>query len=66
MYSIAKINISISKLKHSKCKGHDDVCDYETLINCDDCKYGGYTEQSDKRYGKDPEAKCNKPKENFK
>jgi hypothetical protein len=48
--------------RHPKCKGWykndwgmingaDWGCDYETTIDCDECKYGGGR--------KDPEAKCN-------
>lgn len=53
--------------KHIKCKGHIDGdydwCDYQTTILCDDCKYGGSYDKTDKRRGKDPEAKCNQPKD---
>ena len=55
--------------KHPKCKGYyipdpghgwgdDGGCEYETEIDCDECKYNG---QSTGR--KDPEAKCNQIKE---
>lgn len=42
---------------HPKCKGYRDDytleydCEYQTTLNCDDCKYGVGR--------KDPEAKCN-------
>ena len=43
--------------RHHKCKGWYDAytgdydCDYDTLLLCEDCKYGVGR--------KDPEAKCN-------
>ena len=37
--------------------GDDGGCEYETEIDCDECKYNG---QSTGR--KDPEAKCNQIK----
>lgn len=46
--------------RHPKCRGYrtQDIgwgseyeCGYETIIDCDECKYGGGR--------KDPEAKCN-------
>lgn len=49
--------------KHPKCKGFEtrDIgwgsdfdCGYNTIIPCDDCKYGGGK--------KNPEAKCNQNK----
>lgn len=46
-----------SQKKHHKCLGRYDawngefICDYDTVLTCDQCKYG---------FGrKDPEAKCN-------
>lgn len=46
-----------SEKKHPKCLGRYDewngdyTCDYDTVLDCDQCKYG---------FGrKDPEAKCN-------
>lgn len=38
--------------------GYDFDCEYDTTINCDDCKY------SNARGRKDPAAKCNQRKEN--
>ena len=43
--------------KHPKCKGFyhfdgDFDCGYDTILDCEDCKYGSGR--------KDPEAKCNK------
>ena len=46
--------------KHPSCRGSGEDCGYETTISCDDCKYGGCRGL---RSGKDPEAKCNQPKE---
>ena len=43
--------------KHPLCKGQTDAntldfdCGYETVISCDDCKYGGYMSQPDSRLG---------------
>ena len=44
------------KVTHVRCKGYYDYfgefdCEYETTLDCDDCKYG--------LGRKDPEAKCN-------
>ena len=55
-------NEGVNNKRHPKCRGYvipdpghgwgDDFgCDYETTIDCDECKYGGGY--------KDPEAKCN-------
>jgi hypothetical protein len=50
--------------KNSKCKGYrrsyslegdDFECGYDTVIACEDCKYGFYPS----RYSKDPAARCN-------
>ena len=51
--------------RRAKCKavrtsgpeGDDYSCGYDTTITCDDCKYAAYPGR------KDPEAKCNQPKE---
>jgi hypothetical protein len=48
---------------HSKCKGYrywtpdgyEYNCEYESLLSCEECKYCGGL--------KDPNAKCNKPRE---
>ena len=40
--------------------GRDFDCGDGTTIGCDDCKYGAMI---GRRGGKDPEAKCNQPKE---
>lgn len=41
-----------SSLRHPLCKGDGiDHCGYYTVIDCDECKYGGGR--------KNPEAKCN-------
>jgi hypothetical protein len=64
---IQQLNINLhdvikSPSRQHKCKGwyKNDVgmvdgpdwgCDYNTIIACDDCKYGGGK--------KDPESKCN-------
>jgi hypothetical protein len=56
------LDVSSSSSQHPKCKGWykndwgmvdgpDWGCDYNTIIDCDECKYGGGR--------KDPEAKCN-------
>lgn len=51
--------------KHLKCKGrttndpsggYDHTCDYNTTVECGDCRYGPYS-LIDKRLGKDPAAK---------
>jgi hypothetical protein len=50
--------------KNSKCKGYrrsygldgdDFECGYDTVIACEDCKYGPYPS----RHSKNPAAKCN-------
>lgn len=54
-----KLKSSKGELKHPKCQGYkifsvngDDYdCGYDTLITCEECKYG--------LGRKDPEAKCN-------
>ena len=58
-------SLSQKNKKHPKCLGwyKNDVgmvdgpdwgCDYDTIIDCDECKYG--------HGNKNPEAKCNQPK----
>ena len=56
-----RLNIFDMDNKHPKCKGFktldvgwgsDYECGFDTLIDCDECKYGGGR--------KDPEAKCNR------
>lgn len=48
---------------NSKCKGSYDPhsgdygCGYHSTLGCDECKYGAAGGR------KDPEAKCNQPKE---
>ncbi len=54
-------DVSDEPKRHPKCKGWYDVmtgdydCEYPTILECEDCKYG--------MGRKDPEAKCNQPKE---
>lgn len=52
-------------MRHPKCKGYvtldvgwgsDFECGYDTIIDCDKCKY------NNRGGGKNPEAKCNTPK----
>ena len=52
------VNKTKAKGKHPKCKGYRDYwgdfdCEYQTKIDCDQCKYGGHGGR------KDPAAKCN-------
>ena len=64
LFTVEKTEMEHKKCdKHSKCKGFktpdygygsDYDCGYNTIINCDECKYG------DGR--KNPEVKCNQPK----
>lgn len=54
-----------SARRHPKCAGERDHlgdydCGYDTVLVCEDCKYGG---MSGRRGGKDPEAKVNQPKD---
>jgi len=60
--------IGIKNKKHPKCKGWykyewgmmdgpDWGCNYNTIIECDECKYN-----SNRSGMKDPEAKCNQIK----
>ena len=49
---------SSSSKRHLKCRGYHDYwgnfdCEYQTVLECDKCKYGVYGGR------KDPEAKCN-------
>lgn len=50
---------TIGKIKrHPKCLGYqtregDYDCEYQTKLDCDQCKYGGHGGR------KDPESKCN-------
>ena len=54
-------SLSFDRHKHPLCKGKYDEwngdydCDYRSNLLCEDCKYGGGR--------KDPEAKCNQPKD---
>lgn len=48
-----------NRFRHPKCKGHYDEingnygCEYDTVLDCGECKYGAGK--------KDPDAKCNRP-----
>ncbi len=49
---------SSSSKRHPKCRGYHDYwgdfdCEYQTVLECDKCKYGGHGGR------KDPESKCN-------
>jgi len=57
-----KVIASEEPKKHPKClgyecgnplDGYDFDCEYQTILTCDECKYGGHGGR------KDPEAKCN-------
>jgi hypothetical protein len=59
-HEVARIKLRAQKcaaVRSSNPNDPDVACGYETTITCDDCKYGAGGGR------KDPQAKCNQPKE---